>query len=279
MSDCKNIDDLKKLRNTQLGFDPENEEDCLNHLTHNVPSHYEFMLVDTEAVRLAAVKNTAYNITLMEEPSVDVCMAAIYRQPSIIKEIKNPTEEMILIAILNGYYDAFMLVDNPSYELCRAVVFQNEYTIDWVTNPSDELLLHVISKETQYSNPIARCRTFKNMTSFSNNVMRALVDKNYRNIQYLNQDTYMKEYALSKSPMSIKYIHDPTYEMCMQAVSGHGGVLQYIENQTIEMCDVALNTSPLSFRWIKTQTPELCKKAVSLHPYNIIYVNDLNMLL
>ena len=70
----------------------------------------------------------------------------------------------------------------------------------------------------------------------------------------------------------LKFIENPTVEMCLEAVRNNGYALQYINNQTEEICLEAVKNSGGVLIYVKEPTEEVCLEAVKQNGYALQYV-------
>jgi pyruvate/2-oxoglutarate/acetoin dehydrogenase E1 component len=69
--------DLKKLIIEEVGFDPDNESDCLEAVKQDGYS-IAYIKNPSEEIQLEAVKQYAYSIQNINNPSIEIQKAAIY---------------------------------------------------------------------------------------------------------------------------------------------------------------------------------------------------------
>src|SRR6056297_3658011 len=68
--------------------------------------------------------------------------------------------------------------------------------------------------------------------------------------------------TVKQNGRAIKYIKDPTPEMCLEAVKENGWAIKCIKDPTPEMCLEAVKQNGLAIEFIKDPTPEMCLEAV-----------------
>ncbi len=81
----------------------------------------------------------------------------------------------------------------------------------------------------------------------------------------------------TNSPHSIRFIQNPSEEICMDAVQQNGSVIRYISApyQTRNVCIAAIQNHPFALEWIVHQTEELCLLAVSIFGKSILVVRTI----
>jgi hypothetical protein len=99
----------------------------------------------SEKIQLAAVKQDAYMIRHIDNPSEEVQLAAVKQDGFAIEYIDNPSEEVQLAAVKQDGH-AIQYIDNPSEELQLAAVKQNGNAIYWIDNPSEEVQLAAVNQ-------------------------------------------------------------------------------------------------------------------------------------
>jgi len=84
---------LNKLIAKNLGFDPENESECLK-----------------------AVKENGWSVQFIKNPSEEMQLLAVKQYAYSIRYIKNPSEELQKLAIKQSKYDIKVIMLCPDYE-------------------------------------------------------------------------------------------------------------------------------------------------------------------
>lgn len=79
--------------------------------------------------------------------------------------------------------------------------------------------------------------------------------------------------VLNNDVKNITYIKEPTDEMKM-FVLNKGGCIKYIKNPTAEMCFKALETNASAIKYIKNPTEEIYLKAISINAKSIRYIKN-----
>jgi NRPS condensation-like uncharacterized protein len=110
-----NKDKLKQLCNKYTGFDPDNEEDCLNAVKKN-GYYIKWIKNPSEEMQLAAVKQWPYFVEYINNPSEKVQLEAVKQNPSSIKYIKIPSIEMQKAATYYSGYDITVITLCPDRE-------------------------------------------------------------------------------------------------------------------------------------------------------------------
>lgn len=70
----------------------------------------------------------------------------------------------------------------------------------------------------------------------------------------------------------LKYIKNPSYDLCKYAVSFNSDELQYVKSQTEELCNIAVSRCPYALEHARIQTEEMCTRAVAVNPHTLEYV-------
>ena len=84
-------------------------------------------------------------IQFIDNPSEEVGLAVVSRDPFSIKYIQNPSEEVQLVAVKkNGF--SIHYIQNPSEKVRLAAVRKNAYSIRFIQNPSERVKQLVRSK-------------------------------------------------------------------------------------------------------------------------------------
>jgi hypothetical protein len=102
----------------------------------------------SEKIQLAVVKQNAFMIKHIDNPSEEVQLAAVNQNGLAIEYIKhlNPSEEVQLTAVKQKG-DALKYIDNPSEEVQLTAVKQYGHAIRYIDNPSEELQLSAVKED------------------------------------------------------------------------------------------------------------------------------------
>lgn len=79
---CKTVEELEKLRNEKLlGFNPNNEEECLEAIRDCGISLSNMMQYQTPQMCLEAVKNEGSELQFVKEQTPELCKIAVQSNP------------------------------------------------------------------------------------------------------------------------------------------------------------------------------------------------------
>ena len=174
-------------------------------------------------------------------------LEAIKMQPQLIKEFKNVTVDMLLIA--SG--------ENPDiFKQC------NENRPDIVNK-----LLGIRGELIKYIDPI-------NQTE---ELCMIAVQSDPEAIKHISKDRQTEtvcQAAVQVDPNSIQHIDNPSESVCILVVSKLPGLLKDIKNQTPSICQAAVRKAPLAIRFVNDQTDDLCIMSVSKDPTAIKYIKN-----
>ncbi len=79
---------------------------------------------------------------------------------------------------------------------------------------------------------------------------------------------------VKKDGRSVKYINDPSLEVCLAAIKENDSAIQHIKNPTEEMCLEVVKNDGYSIAYIKNPTEEMCLIAVKQTGLAIDYINN-----
>ena len=100
----------------------------------------------SEAVQLAAVRQTGYAIEYIENPSEAVQLAAVQKNGWALRDIENPSEAVQLAAVQQTGY-AIQHIENPSEAVQLAAVQQNGWALQHIENPSEAVQLAAVKQD------------------------------------------------------------------------------------------------------------------------------------
>ena len=72
----------------------------------------------------------------------------------------------------------------------------------------------------------------------------------------------------------LKYVHNQTPKICLEAVKENGRALQYVENQTPKLCLEAIKQNGEALEYVKDQSEEICLEAVKQQGWALNYVEN-----
>ena len=80
--------------------------------------------------------------------------------------------------------------------------------------------------------------------------------------------------AVKRNGYAIQHIKNPTEEMCLEAVKRCGNTIKYIDNPTEEMQLEAVKQNGLSIKFIKNPTKEMCMEAIRQDELSINFIKN-----
>lgn len=194
----------------------------------------------TERVLIEAVKLNPMAIKHIENPSREVCMAAVIRDVRSFELIKEPDYNICLSAVKRrGEY--LKLIKNQTNEICLFAVRNNGMALKHVKNKTDGLCLEAVK-----SNPKA--------------------------IQYINEQT--EELCLTAvriSAKSLQYVKKQTDKICLTAVTRDWSSIRLVENKNEDICIAAVTGSLHAIPHVPELTYKIMKAAVEAD-YEAIYI-------
>lgn len=104
---------------------------------------------------------------------------------------------------------------------------------------------------------------------------------NYEEIQSFGEDEVNQEKQAEFDRLhneviidweKLKYIKNPTYDMCKACVRENGLALEFVKHQTFEICEIALKQDGYALQFVKNQTEELCEIAIKQNPHSLYFV-------
>ena len=130
-----------------------------------------------------------------------------------------------------------------------------------------------VEKESKNGNIFSRSNTMRELAGLY--VSDILERERYINVSEERKREALK-YNPKKYPFVIKYIHNPTDEMCEFAIRVNANNMKYIpkERQTHDLCVLALQINWLVIRYIRNQTEELQLLAVQQNAWSIFEMGN-----
>lgn len=181
-----------------------------------------------------------------------MCLKALTHQGTLIQHIKNPSNELIEIALKNNGC-ALKFIKNPTYDMFKIALKNNPYCLYDIENPSNELLQIAISQDGSLIEDV------ENQTE---ELCLLALENNINAIYYIkNHSDNICEYYLNNNGDFLN-LKNPSYNICKLAIEIDPLNLKHvsIENQTEELYLNALNSNYLSIKYIKNLTPQILER-------------------
>jgi len=174
-------------------------------------------------IYLAAVTREGTQVRFIKNPSEEIQLAAVREDGLAIKAIKNPSDKVKLAAVINNG-EAFRYIKNPSEEIQLAAVREDGLAIRAIKNPSDKVKLAAV---------INNGEAFRYIKNPSKEIQLVAVKSYPAMIARIDKPTEeMKLIAVQKNPKVIEYINRPSEELQKIAVTARPYVIKYIDNPT-----------------------------------------------
>jgi hypothetical protein len=212
------------------------------------------------------------NICFVEQTD-ELCMLAINKNPSTIRLIKNASEVVCLEAVKKDGY-AIKHIKNPSENICMQAVISHPYSCQHIKNPSNNVLLEALKHD--FSLVVHMNDIFKNIyTRHSDELIFYQINavrKNSNVIKYIkNPSEQVCLEAVKQNGLVIQFIDDPSNEVCLEAVKQNYTAIQYIWEPSDNVLLEALRTNHDAFKYIYKYSEEIAvefiKKDISVFKY------------
>lgn len=240
------------------------------------PEILKYVTSHDDVKEMVVSKNGSY-LQYITNKTKKICDLAYKNTPEAIQHIPNnlKTYDMCMLAVAHDY-QLFSHVPQKfmNNDLCLYVLIRDPHLISKIHEPTDEMYLEC------------------------SKTIPALLGK-------INNKTLIKDVdpleIIKIDPTHLKNISEPTYEMCFEAVSKNGklldivpdelldeniclagvktdgNVLQYIPElfQTENVCTTALKNCTESFKYIKNKTNKIIEFVLNLNYYLINHIQDI----
>lgn len=173
--------------------------------------HYSYHLYDTPALKLRAIKK--FIITdrfIIGRMPLDIRIVAVKFRNDLIEKI-NFSDDQIITLLKNGYYDKKHFASYLSDKWINFLLSLNGMLIENIIKPTNEQI-EIALKQNGFA------------------------------IKFI-QNSEFYEKAIRTTPKAIIYIHSPTTELYLSALSRDSTIIINIpfEKQTKEMCELVLH--------------------------------------
>lgn len=178
----------------------------------------------------------------------------IKRSPSLIQYVKNPSEDLVILAIENIHLECYAYGRTDLLKI-----------VEILKKPSDTVLVALLKTRIIDLGDIAKFY-------ISDDVKIAAVKYYPPNIDYIEDPTEeMIREALYNGGI-IAYFDNPSEELQLLAVDVCGTNIQYLDNPSEEVKLKAVKNG--GFRFIKNPNDEMLLEAVKYNWSNIQYMSD-----
>ena len=148
----------------------------------------------------------------------------VTNNPLYIREIENPSEEIVLKAIRKNPSVIKYIKDKP-FRVQEEAVKLNQLVVEYIENPSEDICILAVK---------LLWNSLKNIKNPTYNVLKEAVKAKGWALQFVDEKTEeLCIMAVSKDYDAIKYIENPSEDVQMTAVKRYWGAIKYIENPSI----------------------------------------------
>ena len=217
-------------------------------------------------------------------------MTKISDEPRLIKRIKNPSEQLQIVAVTqNGY--SIQFIENPSEQVQLAAVQQSGYAISYIKNPSEEVQLAAVQQNAYaiyyVQNPTEQVQlaavnqdgdAIQHIENPSEQVQLAAVQQNGDAIQYIvNPSEQLQIAAVTQNGNAIIFIENPSEQVQLAAVKQHGEAIRYIETPSEQVQLAAVQQNGWSIQYIKNPSEQVQLAAVKQTPKAYVLMKNNNI--
>ena len=239
----------------------------------------QFINPKTEILCKKAFANTPYAIQYIPDPTNEMCEEALKRDKAIfpiilkikpgidkmsdaglliylekypekINTIKQPTEEMILIALKHGSWNIFEKMDPrlQTQKVCEEAFNKRSFNFQHI---KEEFQTTELCEKAMKASGL-NLQYVKNKTL---ELCLIAIQKFSTAIKYVPEEFLTEEMCisvLSDSPSCLSDIKKPTYNMCKLAVQVAGYQLSNVPKHliTVELCEIAVKNSGHAIKYV-----------------------------
>jgi len=209
----------------------------------------------------------------IKDPSLIIMKAAINQNAYNIKYIKNPSEELQLLAlkIVDGVEDILQMIENPTEKVMLKAIKDNFYNYLEIKNPSKEVQLFAIKLAmnekdediiTRYGN------------KFSQEVLLETVKYDSNCLEWIkNPSEEIQLIAVNQNAWTISDINYPSEKVQLAAIKQDPEVIEIIDNPTEAVQLESLKQDPDNIWFFRKPTEKAKLLAISHIPK---YINELS---
>jgi len=251
------------------------------------------LIVDLEKKIINDLKTEPRNISLVFNPTEEMCLIAVKCKPNLIEIIENQTDEMCWIAIKHNPLNIRHIWDQK-IEMCKYVVMMDPTCIEHVRNQTPDLcmlalelyhnVIHIMSKirdptEEIYLAALRKDGNYINRINDPNSkILETAIINKPAALGYIEAKNMTPELCLlalkhCKKPYEIMLlIPKPTDEMYLAALNKDISYIQRITNPSQTLKEAAIRQDYHVLQYIRDIDDNLCKLAIDIdvHAYHYI---------
>jgi hypothetical protein len=236
-----------------------------NRYTKSIPISFatiEFLprMIEDTALRYDIDKGYIAKVTVLEDSEVTEHHGYFFTRRLFVDEFI-PIDEFVIPdtyveRILeinamyphNGYMALLFMVETQSYELCERCVNGIVYDRHNI-NTKDDVVKYIDDEfldEAMFANAVKHGCSLKSITDD-------------------NRTREMIHDAIHNNGVEIRYINNPSDELCKKAILRDPHAIQFIKNPTEEMCIIAVENNPHVIQFINNPSETVRNKVVGTH--------------
>lgn len=218
------------------------------YLTNNFPNYYD--------IAMKYIEKDKYNLDYVTDKNDEFRLAVLQKFPETIGQLTyfintnfgNNSEFFLSLIKKDGLNLRLINYDNQKKypEICIEAVKQNALALQYAIFKTPEICL-IAAKQNKEAIKYIRFRDFIKNRDFLLDIVKAdgtaIQYFNYLNTD-LYDDTYIYLEAIKQNPKAIRYIPENIFkkneELCKVAISDKGCYIKYIKNPSYELCKNAL---------------------------------------
>lgn len=251
----------------------QTEAICLAAIKHNPLAYMHVTIPITESMQLQAVSNVKHLSSVYEhplqyiqDPSTRVLRRAVKMSSYAIKNIQNPSSDLVALA-LERHPETIAYIDQTP-EICWDAIKRKPLVIKYVKNPSEDMCFYAVEQQPCLLKYVPKHMRTPDLCKLAISINALDV---IQHIPCMTEE--LAELALPTSVVAFKYLshREDLYEM---AVRLYPTIIKHIQKQTEDLCWLALEKDPSAFIWIKNPTPEMCEYVLSREGNHIASIRE-----
>jgi hypothetical protein len=245
--------------------------DCKSSIESRISFAKAFKENPTPEIQVEAVKRNPAAIRYIEDPVPEAQVIAVTANNALSSAIKNPCPEIqeILISTDPG---SIKNITNPSENICRIAVQADGLLIKYIERPSETVKRMAVEQngyairsipESEWTDElcIQAVRSNPKVVSFmglaSDTVKNAALDLDPHTISLIDHPSReVQMHAVSVNPSVITEIKDPDYDAVYNAVRASGLLIRNFQYQYPQLRAIALSQNGFVINILKNPTDE-----------------------
>jgi hypothetical protein len=205
------------------------------------------------------------SIKNIKNPTEKQQLIVVKTAPSYIEHIKNPTEKIQLAAVRDDG-SVIRYIKNPSEKVQLTAVKSVGLIVRYIKNPSEKVQLEAVRKDVN---------EFLYIKNPSEKVQLIAVEEDVDAIEYIENPSEKVQLTAVKSiGLAIRHINKPTEKVQLEAVRNHSLAIKFIKNPTEKVQLASIEKDWFSLRFLENPSEKVLITALRIDGRAIQHIEN-----